>query len=45
MKNLCEQSEGQTALRKGIINFFVEGNMELFINAPFKEWKIQVPSL
>lgn len=31
MKNLCDQSEGQTALRKGIINFFVEGNMEFFL--------------
>lgn len=31
MKNLCEQLEGQTALRKGIINFFAEGNMEFFL--------------
>lgn len=42
MKSLCEQLEGQTALRKGITNFFVEGNVEFFINDPVKEWKIQV---
>lgn len=34
MKNIiesCEQPEGHTALRKGLTHFFLECNMECFI--------------